>query len=208
LLAVLVESELRAGSIDGAEQAAADLTRTAAAAQAPILAAEAALARGRVAMARSDAGAAIDCFDAAIDQLRGDERPARRGEVHLALAGALAARGDAPGAIAEARAAMAIFERLGASARINQAAAQLRTLGVPVRARVQDPAALVGSLSARETEVLDLLSEGLTNAEIAGRLFISPKTAEHHVGRVLAKLGARSRAEAAAIAATRGVDPK
>jgi DNA-binding CsgD family transcriptional regulator len=73
---------------------------------------------------------------------------------------------------------------------------------------VQDPAALVGSLSARETEVLDLLSEGLTNAEIAGRLFISPKTAEHHVGRVLAKLGARSRAEAAAIAATRGVDPK
>jgi DNA-binding CsgD family transcriptional regulator len=47
---------------------------------------------------------------------------------------------------------------------------------------------------------------GLTNAEIGGRLYITPKTAEHHVGRVLTKLGVRSRAEAAALAtgATRG----
>jgi DNA-binding CsgD family transcriptional regulator len=48
--------------------------------------------------------------------------------------------------------------------------------------------------------VLALLAEGLTNAEIGTRLFISAKTAEHHVGHVLAKLGVRSRAEAAAVA--------
>jgi DNA-binding NarL/FixJ family response regulator len=49
--------------------------------------------------------------------------------------------------------------------------------------------------------VLRLLGEGLTNAQIAERLVISPKTAEHHVARVFRKLGVRTRAEAAAYAA-------
>ena len=48
--------------------------------------------------------------------------------------------------------------------------------------------------------MLRLIGEGLTNAEIARRLFISPKTAEHHVGRIYGKLGLRTRAEAAAYA--------
>ena len=49
--------------------------------------------------------------------------------------------------------------------------------------------------------MLRLLGEGLSNREIAERLFISPKTAEHHVGRIYGKLGVSSRAEAAAYAA-------
>jgi DNA-binding NarL/FixJ family response regulator len=51
-------------------------------------------------------------------------------------------------------------------------------------------------LTARQLEVLELLAEGLTNAEIADRLVVSPRTAEHHVAAVLAKLGATTRREA------------
>jgi DNA-binding NarL/FixJ family response regulator len=55
-------------------------------------------------------------------------------------------------------------------------------------------------LTKRETEVLSLLAEGCSNSEIAQRLYISRRTAEHHVARILAKLGLRGRAEVAAYA--------
>ena len=54
----------------------------------------------------------------------------------------------------------------------------------------------------QERDVLALIKRGLTNPEIGVELFISPKTAAHHVSSILAKLNLRSRAEAAAFAAT------
>jgi DNA-binding NarL/FixJ family response regulator len=60
-------------------------------------------------------------------------------------------------------------------------------------------------LTARQLEVLALLADGLTNAEIAERLVVSPRTAEHHVAAVLAKLGAASRRDAARRAAALGI---
>ncbi len=94
------------------------------------------------------------------------------------------------------RTAHAAFEKLGAGRMADEAASLLRGWGV----RGQTGAKRVGRLTERERQVLDLISHGLTNAEIADRLFISQKTAANHVGNVLMKLGVRSRTEAAAVA--------
>ena len=98
-------------------------------------------------------------------------------------------------AVAEARAALETFEALGATRDADAAAALLRQLGV--KAARAGPRG-IGTLTKRESEVLALLREGLSNPEIAERLYVSRKTAEHHVARILSKLGVRSRAQAAA----------
>jgi DNA-binding NarL/FixJ family response regulator len=63
------------------------------------------------------------------------------------------------------------------------------------------------TLTARELQVLRMLSDGLGNKEIAGQLGISGHTAKFHVAQILAKLGARSRAEAVFIGIRRGLVP-
>jgi DNA-binding NarL/FixJ family response regulator len=103
-------------------------------------------------------------------------------------------------AVAEASAAFRDLSALGAVRAADQAAALLRALGAPARLGPKRHA----ELTRREEEVLALVGHGLTNGEIGARLFISAKTVEHHVSRVLAKLGVRSRAEAAAHAARSG----
>jgi DNA-binding NarL/FixJ family response regulator len=60
-------------------------------------------------------------------------------------------------------------------------------------------------LTARQLEVLALVADGLTNAEIAERLVVSPRTAEHHVAAVLTKLGATTRLDVARRASELGL---
>jgi two-component system, NarL family, response regulator DevR len=77
------------------------------------------------------------------------------------------------------------------------AATVIRELVGSERRRKPQPSTREGPLSVREEEVLALVSAGLTDRAIGERLGISPRTVEHHVGRILAKLGVSSRAAAA-----------
>jgi DNA-binding NarL/FixJ family response regulator len=126
--------------------------------------------------------------------------PLEAARARLALAEAVR-DSDREVAVHEAGVALAAFDDAGAGGLADKAAALLRVLGGPART---GPKAL-GLLSRREREVLALLAEAMTNAEIADRLFISAKTAEHHVSSILAKLQLRSRGEAAAFALRRAL---
>jgi DNA-binding CsgD family transcriptional regulator len=100
--------------------------------------------------------------------------------------------------------ALGLLEKLGAHTVASKLHQALRDRGVPVprlRRKVQ-PAA---GLTPRQTEVLTLLADELTNAEIADRLFLSRRTVEHHVAAVMAKLGAKTRLEAVATATQQGL---
>jgi DNA-binding NarL/FixJ family response regulator len=87
------------------------------------------------------------------------------------------------------------LDALGAGAVADRLRRALREEGVssvPVRPRASTRANPAG-LTNRQLDVAKLVARGFTNAEIAQRLFISPKTADHHVSAVLAKLGIPSR---------------
>jgi DNA-binding CsgD family transcriptional regulator len=116
------------------------------------------------------------------------------------------AEGDDEAAL---RRALGEFERLGARPAALRTAARLRALGARDIPRGPRPAtrANPAHLTPREAEVLAVLAAGGTNAEVAARLFLSPKTVEHHVSAVLAKLGARSRREAVRTAREMGILP-
>lgn len=107
----------------------------------------------------------------------------------------------------EVRRALRTFDDLGAAPMAARARRRLRRLGVrsvpkgPQRETAANPA----GLTRRQVEVLEHLDQGRTDAEIAERLFISPKTAGHHVSAILRKLEVASRGEAAYVARQRGL---
>jgi DNA-binding CsgD family transcriptional regulator/tetratricopeptide (TPR) repeat protein len=113
------------------------------------------------------------------------------------------AEGDEPAM----REALGIFSRLGAEPAAARLRKRMRLAGItnvpprPHRSNRSAPA----QLTRRQLEIVELLEGGLTNAEIAARLFITEKTAGHHVSAILAKLGARSRTEAASAARKLGI---
>ena len=88
----------------------------------------------------------------------------------------------------------------------DRAGSMLRQLGASPPRPASARTAVLAELTPREQEVLDGLRHGQTNAEIAARLYLSPKTVEHHVSRLLTKLDAKTRAEAAAVAAAAAVE--
>ena len=119
------------------------------------------------------------------------------------LAEALAEKGQRERAEHEWKLAMDTVERLGAVPLLTALADLARRARIGPRPSTYPPGVLA-ALTPREQEVLELLAEGHSNREIAAKLFIAPKTASVHVSNILAKLGASSRTEAAAIAYREG----
>ena len=173
----------------------ADITRD------PRAEAEAHLADARIAIAQGDPDA-LSLIHASITGLEGLRLPLEAARARLLLV-ELVADSQPELAALEARSALRSLESSGADREADRAAALLRALEGTGRA---GPKRYSG-LTRRELEVLDLLGEGLSNAEIAERLFISTKTAGHHVSNVLMKLHLKSRTEAAVYAVREGAAP-
>ncbi|MGA9160816.1 MAG: LuxR C-terminal-related transcriptional regulator [Actinomycetota bacterium] len=193
-LALSVDIHLVQGDRDGAGATAARLEGVAAGSSLPRREAMAGFARSRVMAAEGDPDAPR-ALSSAVSAFAAQRLPLDAARARFELARALEVS-QPEVAVGEAKIALAEFERLGAPRDADAAAAFLRDLGVAGRTGPKG----LGLLSKREQEVLALLGEGLTNSEIAARLFISTKTAGNHVSSVLAKLHLRSRAEAAAYA--------
>ncbi|RYP80915.1 LuxR family transcriptional regulator [Nocardioides guangzhouensis] len=190
--AVLVEAELALDDPGAAAVAVERLGRLVGATDSARARARCEVTRAHVALATGQDGPAAAHFEAALDELAGVQGSIEGAEAHLGLA-RLAVPTAPDVARAEARAALTAYEAVGAASGVNAAAALLRSLGD--RSRVGAKGA--GELTQREWEVLQLVAQGLTNAEIGERLFISTKTAGNHVSSILTRLGVRRRAEAA-----------
>jgi DNA-binding NarL/FixJ family response regulator len=141
---------------------------------------------------------AVAAYERAIASHVNVLRPAALGTAHVAAARCSITLGRLADARLHATAAAELLARWDGW-RVKELQAVQRRLGMGPG--VEGPEAL----TPREREVVELLAEGLTNAELAGRLFISPKTAAVHVSNILAKLGMASRSEVAAFAVREGL---
>jgi len=151
---------------------------------------------GLLAAARGTVEAATARLEAAVTALASQPLPAYEADARLDLARALLGAGERPDAVEPARAALTIAEGLGCPLLAAEARRCLLAAGVRVRSG-RAPSATPGGLSAREIEVIVLVAQGYTNADIARRLFISPATVRNHISAALGKLGLSRRTEIA-----------
>jgi ATP/maltotriose-dependent transcriptional regulator MalT len=204
LAAALSEAYLATGDVPGASATLAARPADPARTALPRGSAQLARCAGLVAAASGDPTAGVRRLAEALAAFERQELPFEAARTRLDLARIVAT--NAPQAAAGyAAGALSDLRRLGAAGEAAAAASVLRGLGVIPGPEPRDP----GVLTRREQEVLALVADGLSNPEIAERLFLSRKTVAHHVSSILSKLALRSRAEAAAYAArvTRGSSP-
>jgi DNA-binding NarL/FixJ family response regulator len=193
-LTVLADGALASADATAAREAMDALVELARSASHPRIRGLAALVQARVAVAERQPGEALVLLEQALDALAALPTSVEAGLAHLELAHL---RADEPSlALTEAKQALRIFDAIGAAREADMASALLRSLGDHSRVGAKG----IGGLTARERDVLMLLGQGRSNAEIARQLYISTKTAGNHVSNIFTKLGLRNRAEAAAYA--------
>lgn len=132
-------------------------------------------------------------------------RPLERALAHEDAATALAGAGRQRQAHAHADAAIATYEQLQATWQLDRARARLREAGLRLGTRRPHRRASEGwdALSSTERRVASLVGKGLSNVEIAARLFLSRRTVETHVAHILTKLQCPSKRDLARLAAGR-----
>lgn len=154
--------------------------------------------RGRLALAQGDLNAASTGLNDAAHFFETVEYREEESRTRRALAQAKALAGDRAGAEAELRRVLAYAEAFGGTFEGASARRQISELGIRGIPRGPRPSTRShpARLTHRELEVLNLMANGSGNQEIASRLFLSPKTIDHHVSSILGKLGVHSRMEA------------
>jgi DNA-binding CsgD family transcriptional regulator len=155
-----------------------------------------------------EAAGLLAAWDEAAEAWDGLGEPQPLGETLLHAAEAALACGERDGAAGRLQRAAPLAARLGAQTLGEQIAILARRARIRLDGGDGSGAAVAGDgaagggfglgLTERELEVLRLVAAGRSNREIAGELFISPKTASVHVSNILGKLGVASRGEAAA----------
>ena len=152
--------------------------------------AAAAAAHGR-ALINQGSAAEVD-FRRALELHEADPRPFDRARTRLAYGELLRRAGRRVDSRVLLRAALETFDGLGATAWTDRARRELRASGESARRR--DPSTAL-TLTAQEQQVTHLVKQGLSNRDVAARLFVSPRTVEYHLSNAYQKLGVRSRGE-------------
>lgn len=186
LLPAYLEIALARADLDQARCARDELRELAQTFDADLLRAVVARADGAIALAERRTDAALDPFRRAFDLWTRLDAPYEAARVRVLIGHACRLLGDDEAAGLEIDAAKSVFERLGARtdlARLNTVKSVASPLSHP-------------SLTAREVEVLRLVSTGRTNKEIAEELCLSERTIDRHVTNILTKLDVRSRTAA------------
>jgi DNA-binding CsgD family transcriptional regulator len=190
LLPAYLEIMLAAGDSQAASSACDELRELAESFDTDVLRGAVAQARGAIALAAKDAPAALDQLRRAFEIWMRLDAPYDAARVRVLIGRACSALGDDDGARLEFSAARSAFERLGARAALAWMSTE----------ETSDPAERDHPLTARELDVLRLISTGNTNKAIAAQLHVSGRTIDRHVGNILRKLDVPSRAAATAYA--------
>jgi DNA-binding NarL/FixJ family response regulator len=192
--ATWAEALVAVGRVDDAAAAAGALAAEADRAGDVSLACEAARAAGVVAAATARRDEATERYAAGLELDPDGSRPLARLRLELAAGSHLRRSGHRRAAAALLAAAASRGEALGAEPWLARCEQEARACGLAPRSRAT---AFDSPLTAQERLVARLAAAGRTNREVAAELVISTKTVEHHLGRVYAKLGLRSRTELA-----------
>jgi ATP/maltotriose-dependent transcriptional regulator MalT len=166
-----------------------------------------AYALGETALLHGKTDDAVGQFKAALDYLEKLEIPLARATTDYRLGVAYSLQEEKEKAIQHLSGAYRIMRRLGARPLAARLAEELEALGEPAEERRSTDSAARTGLTRRQKEIVRLLKAGLTNKEIARKLYLSSRTVDMHVSNILERLNSRTRTEAVRKASDLGLVP-